>query len=103
MPAISHSARSKSDENVTAVVSARTASNRARLSASHTSASASSLAASLSHALPDLPHFFAWPLSSPPECDEGVSSGCADGRAYLDQILDLESTGSQESDPVAVR
>jgi hypothetical protein len=59
--------------------------------------------AARSRALPDLPHFFAWPLSSPLECDEGVSSGCADGRAYFDQILDLESTVSEESDPVAVR
>src|SRR6516225_8697413 len=48
------------------------------------------------------PYFFAGPLTCPVQRDELISRGCVWFWTKLDQVLDLESGLSQQSDPITV-
>ena len=49
------------------------------------------------------PYLFAWPLLGPLERHERVARRRADGRPYLEEILDAEATAPQQAHPIAVR
>src|SRR5215472_3752139 len=53
--------------------------------------------------LADFPHLFTWPSARPFKADMIVFGGRTILRTQLKQILDFESRGSQNSNPVTMR